>query len=90
MQENEEKFAQITGGIIKELRQNNPKKYVMFCDESGLPNSTLNNIENGLRSAKLYTVAKIIKALGLNFKDFGEILDDKVPQNLLVDDDKLF
>lgn len=90
MQQKEEQFAQILGEIIKKLRQDNPKKYVLFCDENNIPNSTLNNIENGLRSAKLYTVAKIIKALGLNFKDFGEILDDKVPQNLLVDDDKLF
>lgn len=83
MQENEEKFAQITGGIIKELRQNNPKKYVMFCDESGLPNSTLNNVERGTRSPKLYTIARIVKALGISFKEFGEIMDNKIPEQLL-------
>ena len=38
----------------------------------------MNNIESGLRSPKLYTIARIIKALGLSFKEFGEILDKEL------------
>ncbi len=78
MQEKEAKFSKLIGKIIRDLRQNNPKKYVMFCDENDIANSTLNNIEQGLRSPKLYTVIRIVKALGLNLKDFGAILDEKL------------
>ena len=87
MQEKEEKFAKTIGRIIKTYRQNNPKKYVLFCDENSISNSTLNNIENGIRSAKLYTILKIINALGLSFREFGEILDNEIPLEFLSDED---
>ena len=82
MQDNERKFSEIIGRVIKNLRQNNPKKYVIFCDENCIADSTLNNIESGLRSPKLYTIARIVKALGLSFKEFGEILDKELSDEI--------
>ncbi len=82
MQDNERKFSEIIGRVIKNLRQNNPKKYVIFCDENCIADSTLNNIESGSRSPKLYTIARIIKALGLSFKEFGEILDKELTDEI--------
>lgn len=81
MQEKENKFSKLIGRIIKDLRKNNPKKYVLFCDENDIANSTLQNIETGIRSPKLYTICRIVKALGLSFKDFGEILDKKLEKD---------
>ncbi|MCM1003717.1 MAG: helix-turn-helix domain-containing protein [Candidatus Gastranaerophilales bacterium] len=82
MQENEYKFSKLIGELLKELRKSNTKKYVMFCDENGIADSTLQNIEAGLRSPKLYTVCRIIKALGLSFEEFGAILDKKIDKDI--------
>lgn len=82
MQDGELKFSKEIGKIIKSLRQKSSKKYVLICDENGIADSTLDAVEKGLRSPKLYTVSRIIKALGLSYKEFGEILDSKLPCDL--------
>ncbi len=82
MQDNEIKFSKIIGKIIKSQRQKSGKKYVLICDENSIADSTLDAVEKGIRSPKLYTVLRIIKALDLSFSEFGEILDNELADEL--------
>ncbi|MDO5437249.1 MAG: helix-turn-helix transcriptional regulator [bacterium] len=84
MQDNEIRFSKEIGKIIKNLRQKSSKKYVLICDENGIADSTLDAVEKGIRSPKIYTVLRIIKALGLSYKEFGEILDNKLSSDLFT------
>lgn len=82
MQEQELKFAKIVGGLIKKLRKENPKKYVIFCDENGIAPTTLDTLEKGISSPKFYTILRIIGALGISCEEFGKIIDKEIPRNL--------
>ena len=84
MQEDEINFAKEVGKLIKRLRKENPKKYVIFCDENGIAPTTLDTLEKGVSSPKFYTVLRIIGALNLSCEEFGKLVDKEIPKKLYI------
>ena len=41
--------------------------------------STYDTVINASAKSSFYNIAKIIKALGLNFEEFGKLLDEELP-----------
>ncbi|MDO5438075.1 MAG: helix-turn-helix transcriptional regulator [bacterium] len=82
MQEQELKFAREVGKLVKRLRKEYPKKYVIFCDENGIAPTTLDTLEKGISSPKFYTVLRIIGALGISCEEFGKLVDKEISSDL--------
>ncbi len=84
MQECELKFAKEVGKLIKRLRKEYPKKYVIFCDENGIAPTTLDTLEKGISSPKFYTLMRIIGAMDLTLEEFGKIFDREIQKDLYI------
>ena len=87
MQGNKEKFNKAVGGLISRLRKEKGSKYTDFCYGYDIPTSTYDDIVNGKHKISFYTVAKIVKALGLNFEEFGKMLDTELPEKFFNGED---
>ena len=66
--------------IVQDLREQQDKNYLAFCDENSIATSTYDNIINATNNTSFYNLSKVIKGLGLNFSQFGEILDSNLPK----------
>lgn len=69
--------------VILDVKQEKGIKYTDFCYENEIPMSTFDDIINAKTKASYYNVAKVVKGLGLNFEEFGRLLDEKLPDNFL-------
>ena len=83
MQEKTEKLYKTVGSLISRLRKEKGIKYTDFCYGYDIPTSTYDDIVNGKHKVSFYNVAKIVNALGLNFEEFGRLLDAELPENFL-------
>lgn len=83
MQVNSEILYKTIGKIVTNLRKSQGITYTDFCYGNDIPMSTYDTIVNGSAQASFYNIAKIIKALGLNFKEFGELLDNALPEGFM-------
>ena len=86
MQENSKILYKTIAKIIKKERKKKWYKYTLFCYENDIPTTTYDNIINVKSQATFFNIAKIIKALGFTFEDFGKILDKELPENLFEND----
>ena len=82
MQENSKILYKSVAKIIKNTRKKYGLKYTTFCYENDIPTTTYDNIVNVKSQATFYNVAKVIKALGFSFEEFGKILDNELPKDL--------
>ena len=80
MQENSKILYKTIGKIIHNLRTSKGLKYTDFCYENDIPMSTYDGIVNASNQSSFYNIGKIIKALGLTYKEFGELLDKELPK----------
>ena len=87
MQDNSKILYKTIGEIIKQVKYEKGIKYTNLCYENDIPTSTYDDIVNGKNQATFYNIAKIIKALGLTFEEFGIMLDEKLSQNFMINDD---
>ncbi len=87
MQDDSKILYKIIGEIIKQVKNDKGIKYTELCYENDIPTSTYDDIVNGKNQATFYNIAKIIKALGLTYEEFGSVLDSKLPQNFMQNDD---
>jgi len=85
MQDNSKIFYKSIGQVVKKIKAEKGIKYTELCYENDIPTSTYDDIVNGRNQAKFYSVAKIIKGLGISFEEFGKYLDEELPENFLND-----
>ena len=71
------------GKLIKKVKEEKGIKYTELCYENDISTSTYDNIVSANKQSNFYNIAKVIKALGLNFETFGKLLDDELPKNFL-------
>ena len=83
MQEESKQLYTAIGKILYEKRKELGIKYTDFCYENDIPTSTYDAIISGTSQASFYNIAKVVKALNMNFEDFGKLLDKNLPQNFM-------
>ena len=79
MQEDSKTLYKAISNVIHKVRTNKDIKYTDFCYENDIPMSTYDAIINASTQSSCYSISKVIKALGLNFEQFGALLDKELP-----------
>ena len=80
MQDEVTQLYKATSRIISDVRKLKGIKYTEFCYENDIPMSTYDDIINAKRQTSFYNIAKVIRALGLSFEEFGRLLDKELPK----------
>ncbi len=83
MQTSDKNFYKTVGKILKNKRKQKGLKFTIFCYENDIAKSSLNVIENGYSQAYFSKIAKVIKALGMTFEEFGKMLDEELPEDFI-------
>ncbi len=83
MQEQEKILSNTVAKILKNIRFKTGKSLNLFCNEYEISTSTLNDIENGKRNIKLFSLYKILKAYNITLVEFAENLENELPANFL-------
>jgi len=83
MQDEMKKLYTAISAVIYKVKEEKGIKYTEFCYGNDIPMSTFDDIMNAKTKASFYNVAKIVKALGLNFQEFGKLLDEQLPPDFL-------
>ena len=65
--------------VIHSVRTDKKMKYTDFCYENDIPMSTYDAIINASTQSSFYNIGKVVKGLGLSYKEFGELLDKELP-----------
>lgn len=65
--------------VILDQRKDSPVGFLDFCYGNDIPKSSYDDITKAKNKATFYNVYKIIRALGLNFEEFGALLDKALP-----------
>lgn len=79
MQEDSKILYEAISRVVHKVRTDRNIKYTDFCYENDIPMSTYDAIINASAQSSCYNIAKVIKGLGLNFKEFGTLLDKELP-----------
>lgn len=87
MQEEEKILSNAVAKILKNIRFKTKKSLNLFCNEFDISTSTLNDLENGKRSVRLYSLYKILKAYDVSVIDFFKLLEKELPKNFLKPDE---
>ncbi len=87
MQDQEKILSNAVAKILKNIRFKTKKSLNLFCNEYEISTSTLNDLENGKRSVKLYSLYKILKAYQISIVDFFIELEKELPKNFLRPDE---
>lgn len=75
MQERDAKLYKNVAKVLREQREMRNLKFTIFCYENDIATSLLNTIENGNTKTYFSNIARVIKALGLSYEEFGRLLD---------------
>ncbi len=68
---------------ISLIREDKGVRYTDLCFGYDIPTSTFDDIMSAKRLSSFYSIAKVIKALGLSFEEFGALLDKELPENFM-------
>ncbi len=68
--------------ILKEERVKKGIKYTDICYENDIPMSTYDDVMGAKYQATFYNIFKIIRGLGMDFEQFGKLLDENLPQSI--------
>ena len=80
MQDRNKILQEAIGRVVEKIRKQKKLKFTIFCYENDIPMSTYDGIVNASNQSSFYNIGKIIKALGLTYKEFGELLDKELPK----------
>jgi len=69
--------------IITDIRKQKGISYTDFCLGNDIPTSTYDAIIKAETHVYCYNVAKVVKALGMSFEEFGKLLDKELPENFM-------
>lgn len=86
MQDEAQTLYKAIAEVIKSARDQSNINYTDFCYENDIPMSTYDYIVSAKTKASFYNIAKVVKALGYNFEEFGALLDKQLPDNFMNDD----
>lgn len=75
------------GKIIHEKRKATGKGILLHSYEFDLSSNSLERIEKGLRDPQITTLWKIVNSLGIDFKEFINILYTYLPENFNLTDE---
>ena len=78
---------EVISKTIKTVQKNKNMKYLELCYGSDIPTSTFDDIIRANRMSTFFNIAKVVKALGLSFAEFGAMLDELLPDDFLESDD---
>ena len=67
--------------VISKVKKDKKIKYTDLCYANDIPQSTFDDIMNAKTKASFFNIAKVIKGLGLNFEEFGKLLDNEFPKD---------
>ncbi|MBQ4647370.1 MAG: hypothetical protein IJB79_08480 [Candidatus Gastranaerophilales bacterium] len=81
MQDKTQKLYQAISNILCNEKKKKGIKYTELCYENDIPTSTYDDIINCKNKASFVNIAKIIIGLGLNFEEFGKMLDKELGEN---------
>ena len=81
MQDKNKILQEAIGRVIKKLRKQKNFKFTIFCYENDIATSLLNTIEKGETKTYFSNVARVLKALGLSFEEFGKLLDKELGED---------
>ena len=87
MQENAKILYQSVATVIQKTRNRSNLSYTDFCYENDIPMSTYDYILLAKTQASFFNIAKIVKALGMDFEEFGRLLDDELPENYMKNEE---
>lgn len=79
MQEDSKILYEAISRVIHRTRTDKNIRYTDFCYENDVAMSTYDAIINATTQSSYYNIAKVIKGLGLNFQEFGALLDKELP-----------
>ena len=83
MQEEAKLLHSAISKVITTKRTQNGVSYTDFCLGNDIPSSTYDAIIKAENNVYCFNVAKVIKALGLSFEEFGKMLDNELPENFM-------
>ncbi|MBE7708165.1 MAG: helix-turn-helix transcriptional regulator [Cyanobacteria bacterium SIG27] len=86
MQEKDAKIYSIVSKILREERKKKNLKFTIFCYENDIATSVLNTIEKGDTKTYFSNIARVVKALGLSFEEFGKMLDEELGKDFSLID----
>ncbi len=81
MQEKDLELYRIVGKVLRQERLRKDLKFTIFCYENDIATSSLNSIENARAQIYFSNIAKVVRALGLSFEEFGALLDKELPKD---------
>jgi predicted transcriptional regulator len=87
MQEDAQILHNTISKIITNVRTDKGISYTDFCLGNEIPSSTYDAIIKANNKTYFYNIAKVVKALGLSFEEFGKMLDEELPENFMNNED---
>lgn len=87
MQEDAKLLHETISKIITHMREQKGVSYTDFCLGNDIPSSTYDAIVNANSKTYFYNIAKVVKALGLSFEEFGKMLDEELPKDFMTNED---
>ncbi|MBR1425542.1 helix-turn-helix transcriptional regulator [bacterium] len=75
------------GKIVREKRKELNKGILLLSYEYDIPNTSLAKLEKGERDVQITTLWKLAEALGMNFSQFVDELEKRLPKNFKLTDD---
>ena len=78
MQDKTQKLYEAVSVVLCKIKNKKGIKYTSLCYENDIPTSTYDDIINAKNKATFVNIAKITKALGLTFEEFGKLLDEEL------------
>lgn len=85
---NKTKLLKIIGKIVKEHRLKTNKGILLHSYEFDIPSSSLNLVERGLRDSQITTLWKIVNSFGMTFGEFINEVEQQLPNDFTLIDDK--
>lgn len=86
MQERDLKLYKGVANVLQRERKKKNLKFTIFCYENDIATSLLNTIENGETKTYFSNIARVVKALGLTFEEFGKLLDEELGEDYISTD----
>lgn len=78
MQDKTQKLYRAISNVLCKVKNEKSIKYTNLCYENDIPPSTFDDIINAKNKSSFINIAKVTKALGLTFEDFGKLLDEEL------------
>ncbi len=87
MQEEAKILQRAVSDIITKTRERKEISYTDFCLGNDIPTSTYDAIIKAESRTYFFNIAKVVKALGLSFEEFGKMLDNELPENFMSNEE---